>query len=55
MDSHLLEKVSGILVITLLEMLQFLVLIIFHHLILMRDILGINENIGAPDENLVLI
>ena len=32
---HLMEKVSGILVMTLLGILRFLVLIIVHHLILM--------------------
>ena len=34
MEKDLMEKVHGVLEATMLEMLQFLVLIIFHHFIL---------------------
>ena len=33
-EQHLMEKIHGVLIITLLEMLQFVVLIIVHHFIL---------------------
>ena len=34
MEKDLMEKVHGVLETTMLEMLQFLVLIMFHHFIL---------------------
>ena len=34
MELHLMEQIHGVLVMTLLELLQFLALIIVHHLML---------------------
>ena len=43
-----MEKVPGALVMIMLEMLKFVVLIIIHHLILIKEILfGINGGFGA--------
>ena len=56
-----MEKVHGVLVMILLEMLQFLVLIIVHHLILiMENFLvlgegptqGINEGTGSAEKTI---
>ena len=60
-----MEKVPGVLIMTLLEMLQFLMLIIFHNLILIiqkNNFLvlregpteGINGSVGTAEKNLVL-
>ena len=56
---HFLEKVHGVLVMTLLEMLSFLVLIIVHHLnncliLGERPINGINDRTSAAGKNWVL-
>ena len=65
-ELHLMEKVHEILVMTLLEMLGFLLLIIVHHLILIIEknnfllldegsIQDINDSAGAAEKNLELI
>ena len=64
-EKHLMEKVSGALVMALLEILQYLRLIIVHHLILTKKIflkkdfliVGegdtslINGSFGAPEKS----
>ena len=64
-EKHLMEKVSGALVIALLEILQYLRLIIVHHLILTKkiflkkdflivgegDTFLINGSFGAPEKS----
>ena len=64
-EKHLMEKVSGALVMALLEILQYLRLIIVHHLILTKNIflkkdfliVGegdtflINGSFGAPEKS----
>ena len=64
-EKHLMEKVSGALVMTLLEILQYLRLIIVHHLILTKknflkkdflivgegDTFLINGSFGAPEKS----
>ena len=54
-----MEKVHGVLIMTLLEMLQFLVLIIVHHFILKiekvllgEELDGIIDSTGAAKNNL---
>ena len=60
-----MEKVAGVLIMTLLEKLQFLMLIIFHNLISIiqkNNFLvlgegpteGINGSVGTTEKNLVL-
>ena len=57
-----MEKVSGVLIMALLEMLSFLVLIIVRHLILIIERIivlgegptqGINNSTGAAEKKLV--
>ena len=66
MEKHMMEQVHGILVMTLLGMLLFLVLIIVHHLMLTitKKIFavlcegqahGVNGSFGVPQTSLVLI
>ena len=64
-EKHLMEKVSGALVMALLEILQYLRLIIVHHLILTKkiflkkdflivgegDTFLINGSFGAPEKS----
>ena len=65
LEKHLMEKVSGALVMALLEILQYLRLIIVHHLILTKkiflkkdflivgegDTFLINGSFGAPEKS----
>ena len=63
-EKHLMEKVSGALVMALLEILQYLRLIIVHHLILTKKIFlkkdflivgegdtFLNGSFGAPEKS----
>ena len=64
-EKHFMEKVSGALVMALLEILQYLRLIIVHHLILTKkiflkkdflivgegDTFLINGSFGAPEKS----